>query len=83
MSTTTSYHFYCFYRFVCPLSKSRILKEKDHNNDLNSIYEFLSDEVKAKHEGIKLLVRWIFGLKLNSILVIQENQADANSKFFS
>lgn len=54
--------------------------EKEHSNDLNTIYEFLSDEVKAKHEGIKLLVRWIFGLKLNSILVIQESQAEANSK---
>lgn len=53
--------------------------EKEHNNELASIYEFISDEVKAKHEGIKLLVRWLFGLKLNSILVIQENQADANS----
>lgn len=55
--------------------------EKEHSNDLNTIYEFLSDEVKAKHEGIKLLVRWIFGLKLNSILVIQESQAEANSTY--
>ena len=36
--------------------------------DINTIYEHLSAEVKAKIEGIKLLVRWIYGLKLNSIL---------------
>ena len=36
--------------------------------DVNVIYEHLSSEVKAKIDGIKLLVRWIYGLKLNSIL---------------
>ncbi|KAF7494831.1 Sister chromatid cohesion protein PDS5 -like protein B [Sarcoptes scabiei] len=48
-------------------------------NDFNSIYEHCSEEIKAKHEGIKLLVRWIYGLKLNSILVIPENQAESHS----
>lgn len=36
--------------------------------DINIIYEHLSAEVKAKIEGIKLLVRWIYGLKLNAVL---------------
>lgn len=41
--------------------------EKD-NTDINVVYDCLSEEVKTKIEGIKLLVRWIFGLKLNSIM---------------
>lgn len=36
--------------------------------DIASIYEHLSSEVKTKVEGIKLLTRWIYGLKLNSVL---------------
>lgn len=41
--------------------------EKD-NSDINVVYDCLSEEVKTKIEGIKLLVRWVFGLKLNSIM---------------
>lgn len=41
--------------------------ERD-NTDISVIYEHLSSEVKAKVEGIKLLVRWIYGLKMNSLL---------------
>lgn len=47
--------------------------------DINSVYEHLSNEVKTKNEGIKLLVRWIYGLKLNSLMVIPENQIEANN----
>ena len=36
--------------------------------DIGVIYEHLSAEVEAKIEGNKLLVRWIYGLKLNSII---------------
>ncbi len=43
-------------------------KEKSATTDVNVVYEGLSAEVKAKCEGIKLLVRWIYGLKLNSIM---------------
>lgn len=50
------------------------------STDINLIYEHLSAEVKAKVEGIKLLVRWIYGLKLNSILIVSENQEDNNSE---
>lgn len=48
--------------------------------DVSIIYEHLSEEVKAKVEGIKLLVRWIFGLKLNTIIVVAESQEAATSK---
>lgn len=50
-------------------------------SDINSIYEHLSNEIKTKNEGIKFLVRWIYGLKLNALMVIPENQIEANSLY--
>ena len=31
-------------------------------------YEFCSEEIKCKIEGIKLMVRWLYGLKLNTLI---------------
>ena len=44
------------------------IENEKEATDVNVIYEHLSAEVKAKIEGIKLLVRWIYGLKLNAVL---------------
>ena len=50
------------------------LENEKEATDINLIYEHLSEEVKTKVEGIKLLVRWIYGLKLNTILgMFQQN----------
>ncbi|KAH9410377.1 Sister chromatid cohesion protein PDS5 A [Tyrophagus putrescentiae] len=56
-------------------------KEKSATTDVNVVYEGLSAEVKAKCEGIKLLVRWIYGLKLNSIMVPHETQEETHSYY--
>ena len=38
------------------------------NSDPNISYEYCSEEVKAKIEGIKLMVRWLYGMKLNTLI---------------
>jgi len=38
------------------------------NADLSISYEYLSEEVKSKIEGIKLMVRWLYGLKMNTLI---------------
>lgn len=55
------------------------VESKKNLTNINTIYEHLSNEVKTKIEGIKLLVRWIYGLKLNSLM--EENRNEANIKY--
>lgn len=38
------------------------------NIDSDITYEYCSEEVKAKTEGIKMMVRYLYGLKLNTLL---------------
>ena len=40
-------------------------------------YDFCSEEVKCKVEGIKLMVRWLYGMKHNTITAPIEQQSDA------
>lgn len=39
-------------------------------------YDLCSEEVKCKVEGIKLMVRWLYGLKHNTIVAVPEQQSD-------
>lgn len=39
-------------------------------------FEFCSEEVKCKIEGIKLMVRWLYGLKLNTLIAPPESQQE-------
>ena len=56
--------------------------EKQRNSSDPSIsFEFLSEEVKCKIEAIKLMVRWIHGIKLNTLQAPIETQADEISKY--
>ena len=55
------------------LNKSYIFVIINHlilldNSDPNISYEYCSEEVKAKIEGIKLMVRWLYGIKLNTLI---------------
>lgn len=40
-------------------------------------YDFCSEEVKCKVEAIKLMVRWLYGLKIHSLQCAPENQSEA------
>ena len=56
--------------------------EKQRNStDPQVSFEFCSEEVKCKIEAIKLMVRWIHGVKLNTLQAQPENQADEISKY--
>ncbi|RWS23881.1 hypothetical protein B4U80_05305, partial [Leptotrombidium deliense] len=50
-------------------------KQRD-NSDVAVAYEFCSEEIKCKVEGIKLMVRWLYGLKLNTLIASPENQQE-------
>jgi sister-chromatid-cohesion protein PDS5 len=39
-------------------------------------YDFCSEEVKCKVEGIKLMVRWLYGMKHNTITAAIEQQSE-------
>lgn len=39
-------------------------------------YDFCSEEVKCKVEAIKLMVRWLYGLKVNSLTAQPEQQSE-------
>ncbi|RWS10891.1 hypothetical protein B4U79_10779 [Dinothrombium tinctorium] len=55
-------------------------KQRD-NSDVFVAYEFCSEEVKCKVEGIKLMVRWLYGLKLNTLIASPENQQEVISNY--
>lgn len=56
--------------------------EKQRNStDPQISFEFLSEEVKCKIEAIKLMVRWIHGIKLYTLQTPPENQAEEISKY--
>lgn len=56
--------------------------EKQRNTTDPSVsFEFLSEEIKCKIEAIKLMVRWIHGIKLNTLQAPIETQADEISKY--
>ncbi|CAG2111748.1 unnamed protein product, partial [Medioppia subpectinata] len=44
------------------------------NTDPLITYEYCSEEAKAKIEAIKLMVRWLYGMKINTLIVLPENQ---------
>jgi len=50
-------------------------------SDPSQTFEFLSEEVKCKIEAIKLMVRWIHGIKLSTLTAPPETQADEISKY--
>ncbi|KAI1280333.1 Sister chromatid cohesion protein PDS5 -like protein B [Halotydeus destructor] len=49
--------------------------------DPGLVYELCSEEVKCKVEGIKLMARWCYGLKLNSLVCTPEHQSEAISAY--
>ncbi|XP_015792482.1 sister chromatid cohesion protein PDS5 homolog B [Tetranychus urticae] len=54
-------------------------EESEKNRDLSDptvSYEFCCEEVKCKIEGIKLMVRWLYGLKLNTLIASPESQQE-------
>ena len=51
------------------------------SNDPQVTFEFCSEEVKCKIEAIKLMVRWIHGIKLNTLQAPPETQAEEISKY--
>jgi len=55
-------------------------KSRD-SSDPAVTYDLCSEEVKAKVEGIKLMVRWLYGLKQNTLLSTPENQSEASSQY--
>ena len=56
--------------------------EKQRNsNDPQVTFEFCSEEVKCKIEAIKLMVRWIHGIKLNTLQATPETQAEEIAKY--
>lgn len=46
-------------------------------NDPAMTYDFCSEEVKCKVEAIKLMVRWLYGLKLFSLTAPPEQQSES------
>jgi len=56
--------------------------EKQRNStDPSVTFEFLSEEIKCKIEAIKLMVRWIHGIKLSTLQASAESQADEIAKY--
>lgn len=45
-------------------------------SDPSVTYDLCSEEVKCKVEGIKLMVRWLYGLKHNTLVAVPEQQSD-------
>lgn len=46
-------------------------------SEIGLIFELCSEETKCKVEGIKLMVRWLYGLKLSSVTASTDQQAEA------
>lgn len=56
--------------------------EKERNsNDPATTFEYCSEEIKSKIEAIKLMVRWIHGIKLNTLQASVETQQEEISKY--
>ncbi|CAG2104988.1 unnamed protein product [Medioppia subpectinata] len=51
------------------------------NTDPLITYEYCSEEAKAKIEAIKLMVRWLYGMKINTLVVLPENQHDVIAQY--
>lgn len=51
------------------------------SNDPQVTFEFCSEEVKCKIEAIKLMVRWIHGIKLNTLQAPPETQPEEITKY--
>lgn len=56
--------------------------EKERNaTDPATTFEYCSEEIKCKIEAIKLMVRWIHGIKLNTLQASLETKDDEVSKY--
>ena len=55
-------------------------KQRD-NSDPAVSYEFCSEEVKCKIEGIKLMVRWLYALKMGTLSAPQEQHQEEVAKY--
>ena len=56
--------------------------EKNRNSSDSALtYDLCSEEVKSKVEGIKLMVRWLYGLKQNTLRADQDNLNEATAQY--
>lgn len=63
------------------LQETESQRETSNSTDPTVTFEFCSEEVKCKIEGIKLLVRWLYGLKLSVLGSPADKQPEEQAKY--